>query len=294
MIPILPYHRFRHIGGVLVLQALSPGVLGLQASALGVLGLGSTPHAQRAYSRSLIQGKAGRSQRRVGERTKLRLPSRIIGRQELPVLVQPVVRIDDSYFNVEELGRKHFRALQRMRIDLRWLVLRFDWFSCAEHLKQSGQIRGELNLSGTAHADEAGILFYGFKFKSRRITQQKTVLPTSVSVRVTHSEETFYAMLHCWRPAIYVTVGIVILSLHRKVENYRGINLSTHRRGSNSNHHIIGKSDKMRLMSFSAYSPVRVIPLSEGRSCDPSHFAHKESSIQEPRTQLPLTTVGEL
>nr|CAD7204493.1 unnamed protein product [Timema douglasi] len=29
-------------------------------------------------------------------------------------------------------------ALQRMRTDLRWLALRFDWFSCVEHLEQSG------------------------------------------------------------------------------------------------------------------------------------------------------------
>nr|CAD7201828.1 unnamed protein product [Timema douglasi] len=46
-------------------------------------------------------------------------------------------------------------ALQRMRTDLRWLVLRFDWFLCAEHLGQSRQSRDEFNLSGTARANEA-------------------------------------------------------------------------------------------------------------------------------------------
>nr|CAD7574300.1 unnamed protein product [Timema californicum] len=44
---------------------------------------------------------------------------------------------------------------QRMRTDLKRSVLRFNWFSCAEHLRQSGRSRDELNFSGTAHADEA-------------------------------------------------------------------------------------------------------------------------------------------
>nr|CAD7444084.1 unnamed protein product [Timema bartmani] len=46
----------------------------------------------------------------------------------------------------------------RMRTDLRWLVLRFDWFLCAEHLGQSGQSRDELKFSGTARADQVEIL----------------------------------------------------------------------------------------------------------------------------------------
>nr|CAD7411714.1 unnamed protein product [Timema poppensis] len=46
----------------------------------------------------------------------------------------------------------------RMRTDLRWLALIFDWLSCAEDLRQSGQSRDKLNLSGTARADEAVIL----------------------------------------------------------------------------------------------------------------------------------------
>nr|CAD7605582.1 unnamed protein product [Timema genevievae] len=45
-----------------------------------------------------------------------------------------------------------------MRTDLRWLVLRIDWFSRAKDLRQSGQSRDELNLSGTARTDKAEIL----------------------------------------------------------------------------------------------------------------------------------------
>ncbi|CAG2061607.1 unnamed protein product [Timema podura] len=40
-----------------------------------------------------------------------------------------------------------------MRTYMRWLVLRFDWFSCVEHLGQSGQSRDELNFSEAARAD---------------------------------------------------------------------------------------------------------------------------------------------
>nr|CAD7265239.1 unnamed protein product [Timema shepardi] len=46
----------------------------------------------------------------------------------------------------------------RMRTDLRWLVLRFYWFSRAEHFNQSGQSSDELNLSGTVRSDKTEIL----------------------------------------------------------------------------------------------------------------------------------------
>nr|CAD7397484.1 unnamed protein product [Timema cristinae] len=49
-------------------------------------------------------------------------------------------------------------ALQRMRNDLKWLVLGLDWFSRVEHLGQSGRSRDEFNFSGTARANEAEIL----------------------------------------------------------------------------------------------------------------------------------------
>nr|CAD7456204.1 unnamed protein product [Timema tahoe] len=45
------------------------------------------------------------------------------------------------------------RCQMRMYTDLKWLFLRFDWFSCAEDLKQSGQSRDKLNFSGTARAN---------------------------------------------------------------------------------------------------------------------------------------------
>nr|CAD7265445.1 unnamed protein product [Timema shepardi] len=48
-------------------------------------------------------------------------------------------------------------ALQRMRTDFRWLVLRSDWFSRDEHLRQSRPSRDELNLSRTSRAEEAEI-----------------------------------------------------------------------------------------------------------------------------------------
>nr|CAD7604715.1 unnamed protein product [Timema genevievae] len=57
-----------------------------------------------------------------------------------------------------ELGAVERMCCQMcMRTDLRWLVLRFDWFSCAKHLRQSGQSRDELNFNGTARADKAEI-----------------------------------------------------------------------------------------------------------------------------------------
>nr|CAD7404260.1 unnamed protein product [Timema cristinae] len=49
-------------------------------------------------------------------------------------------------------------ALQRIRTDLRWLVLRFYWFSCAEHLGQGGRGRDELSFSTTTRTDEAEIM----------------------------------------------------------------------------------------------------------------------------------------
>nr|CAD7395324.1 unnamed protein product [Timema poppensis] len=42
----------------------------------------------------------------------------------------------------------------RVHTDLRWFVLRFYWFSSAEHLKQSGQSRYVLNFSRTARVDK--------------------------------------------------------------------------------------------------------------------------------------------
>nr|CAD7448201.1 unnamed protein product [Timema bartmani] len=56
------------------------------------------------------------------------------------------------------MAAERMRCQTRMRTDLRRLVLRFDWLSRAEHLRQSGQSRDELNFSGTARADEAEIL----------------------------------------------------------------------------------------------------------------------------------------
>nr|CAD7574570.1 unnamed protein product [Timema californicum] len=50
-------------------------------------------------------------------------------------------------------------ALQRMRTDFRWLVLRSDWFSRDEHLRQSRPSRDELNLSRTSRAEEAEISY---------------------------------------------------------------------------------------------------------------------------------------
>nr|CAD7438340.1 unnamed protein product [Timema bartmani] len=42
------------------------------------------------------------------------------------------------------LAVERMRCQTRMRPDLRWLVLRFDWFSCVEHLKRGGRSRDEL------------------------------------------------------------------------------------------------------------------------------------------------------
>nr|CAD7443905.1 unnamed protein product [Timema bartmani] len=61
------------------------------------------------------------------------------------------------------LAVKRIRSQMRMRIDLRWFVLRFDWFSCAEYIRQSRQRRDELNLSGTARADKVGNLVIGLE-----------------------------------------------------------------------------------------------------------------------------------
>nr|CAD7453118.1 unnamed protein product [Timema tahoe] len=47
---------------------------------------------------------------------------------------------------------ERMRYQMRVRTDLSWLALRFDWFSCVDDLRQSGQSRDELNLSGTAGA----------------------------------------------------------------------------------------------------------------------------------------------
>nr|CAD7257787.1 unnamed protein product [Timema shepardi] len=49
-------------------------------------------------------------------------------------------------------------ALQRMRTDLRWSVLGFDWLFRAEDLGQSRLNRDELNLNKMARADESEFL----------------------------------------------------------------------------------------------------------------------------------------
>nr|CAD7596271.1 unnamed protein product [Timema genevievae] len=54
-----------------------------------------------------------------------------------------------------EVGLK---TLQRMRTDLRWLALRFDWLSRVEDPRPNGLSRDELNFSETARADESEIL----------------------------------------------------------------------------------------------------------------------------------------
>nr|CAD7433585.1 unnamed protein product [Timema monikensis] len=51
------------------------------------------------------------------------------------------------------LALQVMRCQMRMRTGLRWLVLGFDWFSSAEHLRQSGRSRDKLNFNGTARTD---------------------------------------------------------------------------------------------------------------------------------------------
>nr|CAD7445505.1 unnamed protein product [Timema bartmani] len=57
-----------------------------------------------------------------------------------------------------EVNGKRMRCQMRMRTVLRWLLLRLDWFLRAEHLRQSGRSRDELNFNGTARTDQAEIL----------------------------------------------------------------------------------------------------------------------------------------
>nr|CAD7265347.1 unnamed protein product [Timema shepardi] len=69
-----------------------------------------------------------------------------------------------------------------MCTDLIWLVLRFDWFSPAEHLRQSGQSRDELNFSGTSRADEAEIFgqYVSYQYYAHR--KLPSVLVQSIKI----------------------------------------------------------------------------------------------------------------
>nr|CAD7197437.1 unnamed protein product [Timema douglasi] len=65
---------------------------------------------------------------------------------------------ENNSYGEQTLALQRMRFHIHMRTDLIWLVLRFDWFSPAEHHRQSGQSRDELNFSRTSRADEAEIL----------------------------------------------------------------------------------------------------------------------------------------
>nr|CAD7462914.1 unnamed protein product [Timema tahoe] len=65
--------------------------------------------------------------------------------------------LTEDAINLYDLSGR-MRCHMHMCTNLRWLLLRFDWFSRAEGLGQSGQSRDKLNFSRTVRADEAEIL----------------------------------------------------------------------------------------------------------------------------------------
>nr|CAD7462393.1 unnamed protein product [Timema tahoe] len=56
------------------------------------------------------------------------------------------------------LALQRMRCHKHMHTDLRWLVLRIDWFARAEDRRQSGQSRDKLFFTRTARDDEEEIL----------------------------------------------------------------------------------------------------------------------------------------
>nr|CAD7591060.1 unnamed protein product [Timema genevievae] len=120
-----------------------------------------------------------------------------------------------------------------MRTDLKWLVLRFDRFSCAEHLGQSGRGRDELNFSGTARANEAEILEW-------KIINEKTTLNTpnrDSNLDLPIIENLAYCEINALdRPATKVawlrvdTQTILTIASHVITKNHRiGVTHSDHR-----------------------------------------------------------------
>nr|CAD7452202.1 unnamed protein product [Timema tahoe] len=77
-----------------------------------------------------------------------------------------------------------------MRTDLRWLVLRFVQFYCAEHLGQSGRSRYEWNFSGTARTNEGRKSFVAWLRVDTQtiLTIASHVITKNHRIGVTHSD----------------------------------------------------------------------------------------------------------